>query len=152
MHTLFPASSWASSTNIWCLKQLTLPNNQLWDIVAARDAITLLPIINNHEVSGTIVHSNEWPAYNRVASLPNANSCSSVNHSTTFVDPITDTHTQHIESYWNRVKIKLKHMRGCHENQIASYLDEFMYRVRYGNTAREAFNNILSDIADQYPV
>ena len=80
------------------------------------------------------------------------NSYSSVDHSITFVDPITGTHTQHIESYWNRVKIKLKRMRGCHENQIASYLDEFMYRERYGNLAREAFNNILSDIADQYPV
>ena len=96
-----------------------------------------------------------------MASLPNANSCSSVNHSITFVDPITGTHTQHIEifqydsmieSYWNRVKIKLKRMRGCHENQIVSYLDEFMYREMYGNTTREAFNNILSDIADQYLV
>ena len=120
-------------------------------IVAARDATTLLPIINSHVASGTIVHSDEWAAYNR---LPNVNSYSSVNHSITFVDPITGTHTQHIESYWNRVKIKLqlKHMKGCHENQIASYLDEFMYRESYGNTAREAFNNILSDIADQYPV
>ena len=33
-----------------------------------------------------------------------------------------------------------------------SYLDEYMYRERYGRTAREPFDSIMADIAHQYPV
>ena len=76
-----------------------------------------------------------------------------VNHSIVFVNPTTGVHTQNVESYWNRVKIKLKIMRGCHEHQLPSYLDEFMYRERFGQTATQQLcNNIVGDIAAQYPV
>ena len=95
-------------------------------IVDRRDAATLLPIINDHVAPGTIVHSDEWAAYNRISSLPNVGSHSTVNHSVTFVDPATGTHTQHVESYWNHCKTKIKRMKGCAEDQIPSYLDEFM--------------------------
>lgn len=122
------------------------------EIVAKRDAATLLPIINNHVAPGTTVWSDQWAAYNRVNTLANVNSHATVNHSIEFVDATTGVHTQNIESYWNRVKIKIKRMRGCHEVQLASYLDEYMYRERYGRTARELFDNIIDDIANQYPV
>ena len=36
------------------------------EIVPQRDAATLLPLINNHVAPGTIIHSDEWAAYNRV--------------------------------------------------------------------------------------
>ena len=121
-------------------------------IVPQRDAMTLLPIIRNHVAPGTTVWSDQWRAYNRVSSIPNVNSHGTVNHSIEFVDQVTGVHTQNIESYWNRVKIKIKRMRGCHEEQLAGYLDEFMYRERYGRTARELFDNIITDIAHQYPV
>ena len=75
-----------------------------------------------------------------------------MNHSVNFVDPTTDTHTQNIESYWSRVKTKLKRMKGCRREQIPSYLDEFMWRERHGTSASTAFINILRDIAIQYPV
>ena len=43
-------------------------------------------------------------------------------------------------------------MKGCHASELAGYLDEFMWRERYGKTAREAYFNICGDIAAQYPV
>lgn len=122
------------------------------EIVAQRDAATLLPIINAHVAPGTTVWSDQWAAYRRVSTLPNVNNHASVNHSIEFVDPVTGVHTQNIESYWNRVKIKIKRMRGCHKEQLASYLDEYMYRERYGKSARELFNHIITDISMQYPV
>ena len=122
------------------------------EMVAARDATTLLPIIQAHTAPGTTVHSDEWAAYRRVQSLGNIASHQTVNHSLHFVDPATGVHTQHIESYWNRVKTKLKRMKGCHSHQLPSYLDEFLWRERYGRTAGVAFNNIMRDIAIQYPV
>ena len=55
-----------------------------------------------------------------------------MNHSLHFKDPVTGIHAQFIESYWNRVKIKLKRMRGCHRDQLPSYLDESMWLERHG--------------------
>ena len=95
-------------------------------IVNTRDAATLLPIINNHVAPGTIIHSDEWAGYNRVGRLSNVSSHSTVNHSVIFVDTTTGTYTQHVKSYWNRCKTRLKRMKGCTEQQIPSYLDEFI--------------------------
>ena len=35
---------------------------------------------------------------------------------------------------------------------IPSYIDKFMWRERFGKTAREAMDDIIYDIAQQYPV
>ena len=102
-------------------------------IVPDRTAQTLLPIIQRHTLPNTTVHSDQWQSYNRVQTLPNVSSYSTVNHSLHFVDPATGVHTQNIESYWGKVKLKFKRMKGCHASQLPSYLDEFMWRERYSN-------------------
>ena len=107
------------------------------EIVQRRDAATLLPIINAHTAQGNVVSLPE-----STATTPNISSPS--RH---FVDPTTGVHTQNIESYWNRVKTKLKRMKGCHAHQLPSYLDEFMWRERNGLTYRDALSNIMRDIA-----
>ena len=116
-------------------------------IVQDRTAATLLPIIQQHVAQGTVVHSDEWRSYSQVAALPPVQSHLTVNHSVTFVDPTTGAHTQHVESYWNRAKLKLKRMKGCHSDHIAGYLDEFMWRERLGKSSTDAWNNIILDIA-----
>ena len=63
--------------------------------------------------------------------------------------PAFSNNPQNVESYWNRVKVKLKRMRGCTAGQLASYLDEFMWKERHGTTRRQAFNSIMRDIAAQ---
>ena len=62
-------------------------------IVQQRDAATLLPIINSHVTAGTTVWSDQWAAYNRVASLSNVNSHGTVNQ---FVDSATGVHTHNV--------------------------------------------------------
>ena len=133
-----------------CSGWLTCPTLRLW-IVPQRNASTLLPIIQQHVAPGTIIHSDEWRAYTQVQSLPNVAAHHTVNHSVEFVNPVTGVHTENVESYWNRAKIKLKRMRGCHELELSSYLDEFMWKERYG-TNRQAFNSIVADISTQYPL
>ena len=110
------------------------------EVVSRRDAAILLPIIRDHTAPGTIIHSDESAAYR---SLPNVAGHGVVNHSLHFVEPTTGVHTQHIKSYWSQVKTKLKRMRGCHAHQLPSYLDEYMWRERYGETARDALHNIM---------
>ncbi len=118
----------ATSSEIWVfgLVDVSVSLSPALGIVPNRTAATLLPIIQSHVAPGTIVHSDQWAAYNGVGSLPNV---STVNHSVTFVDPVTGTHTQHVESYWNRCKTKFKRMKGVDSNQLPSYLDEFMWNL-----------------------
>ena len=77
-------------------------------VVPSRDAATLLPIIQAHVQPGTIIHSDQWAAYNGVQQLVNVHQHQIINHSLHFVDPTTGVHTQNVESYWDRVKTKLK--------------------------------------------
>ena len=120
------------------------------EIVQSRDRATLHGIIQQHTLPNTVVHIDEWAAYGQMTSLPNITSHAVVNHSFHFVDPITGVHTNNIESYWNRVKRKIKHMKGCHRHQLPSYLDELMWMEQWGGS--NAFDNICTDISSQYPV
>ena len=143
-------------------------------IVPDQTAQTLLPIIQRHTLPNTTVHSDQWQSYSRVQTLPNVSSYSAVNHSLHFMDPATGAHTQNVESYWVRVKLKFIRMKGCHASQLPSYLDEYMWRERYinaepfcsscsnyvilpsvcrfGRTASVCMSNIIQDIAQQYLV
>ena len=96
------------------------------------------------------MHSDEWAAYSQISSA--GYSHSSVNHSLHFVDPITDTHTQHIESYWSRAKAKLKRMHGTCDDHLPEYLDEFMWREKFGRTVKEAHDNGICHISERYPL
>ena len=101
-------------------------------IVPDRPAATLLPIIQRHVRPGTVIHSDEWAAYRRVQQLNSVAQHSVINHSLHFVDTASNTHTQNIEAYWNRVKRIFKRMKGVHSTMLHSYLDVFMWRERHG--------------------
>ena len=70
--------------------------HQHWATWKLQDAATLLPIIQAHVVPGTVIHSDQWAAYNHEASLPNVSSHLTVNHTYLFIDPTTCIHTQNI--------------------------------------------------------
>ena len=84
----------------------------------------LLMIMQRHLRSGTIVHSASWAAYRNVQQLRQVARHDMVNHSLNFVDPVTGTHTQNVESYWNRVNTKFMCMKGVHQSMLTSYMDE----------------------------
>ncbi len=122
----------------------------LMRIVPNRQRVTLIPIIHAHIAPGTIIHSDDYTTYQTaVGELPNVAQHRIVNHSLNFVDPVTGVHTQRVERYWNRVKIKFKSMRGVQENILPSFLDEFMWCERYGQSQTD---NIMRDSSIQYPV
>lgn len=120
-------------------------------VVRKRDAATLLPIIQRVIAPGSIVVSDEWRAYRSIAHLPGNYQHKTVNHSRYFVDPATGTHTNNVESYWSRAKASFKKMHVTSKPMVPSYLDEFMWRERYGKTDKMAYLNILRNIAEKYP-
>jgi hypothetical protein len=70
-----------------------------------------------------------------------------VNHS---LDPETGVHTQAIESYKVKAIQKFKTMKGVSADALPTYLDERMWRDRFGKTTEAAFKNLCAHIAEQY--
>ena len=69
------------------------------ELVASRDAATLLPIIQRHVHPEIVVWSDMWAAYNNVQHLPPVAQHQTVNHSIEFVNSATGVHTQNIQSH-----------------------------------------------------
>ena len=120
-------------------------------LVPDRSADTLVPIMRRVIIYGSIVHSDEWAAYRCLDPQPALYGHLTVNHQHHFVDPQSGCTTNHIEAYWSRAKRRFKQMYGTSEALVPSYLDEFMWRERYGMDIVSAFRNILDHIAQRYP-
>ena len=113
------------------------------ELVDSRNVATLLPIIQAHVNPGTTIYSDCWAACNRMITLPSVQAHCTVNHSIEFVIPTREPHRIN----WNRVKTKIKRMRGCHRSQLPSYINKFMWRERYGTTRDDVLTSIYRDIS-----
>ncbi|CAF1104610.1 unnamed protein product [Brachionus calyciflorus] len=67
-----------------------------------------------------------------------------VNHSLNFVEPMTKTHTNRIESLCRACKHKFKEIYGCKRNMIQSYIDEFILSLRI--VMDELVNQVNGDL------
>ena len=119
------------------------------EIVQKRDADTLITIIERIARPGSIIHSDQWRVYHSIHQRLQLDH-GTVNHSLNFVDPETGVHTQAIESYWAKAKPKFKTRKGVSVDALSTYLDERMWRDRFGKTTEAAFKNLCAHIAEQY--
>lgn len=97
------------------------PAHGVMRVVPSRSAATLLPIIQQHVRAGNTVYvmsGQHMHTSNCVQQLPPVNPHSVMSHTLHYVDPAREIHTQNIESYWNRVKEKLKWMKVIRESMI----------------------------------
>jgi hypothetical protein len=96
--------------------------------VNRRDKETLVSITTRECAHGSVIHSDECPAYSTLKSLGFIHS--TVNHQENYVNPASRTNTQGIEHLWLDAKIKiLRTMRGTTEMLLQSHLNEYCYRV-----------------------
>lgn len=101
------------------------PARGYMQIVERRDKETLIGIIQAHVRPYTVVNSDEWAAY---ASLSNHHYVhNTVCHKYNFVNPETGTHTQHVESYWNRQKLRIKKAKGLIASAMPAVIEEYMF-------------------------
>jgi len=117
------------------------------EVVENRSAETLLPIISRVVLPGTVVHSDEWKAYKNINTVVGLEH-KTVNHSIHFVQPITNTHTQNIESAWNNLKIKIKQIRGIRRTHLEAYLKEFLWRDSCPTAPYYALFSILAEFSN----
>ena len=103
------------------------PARGYMQIVSDRRKETLLPIIQRVRRDGTIIRSDEWSSYREIERLLGMTH-ETVNHSVNFVNPATGAHTQHVESYWNRIKTRIKTMRGLKREKLNAFLAELMWQ------------------------
>jgi len=100
------------------------------EIVPDRSARTLLPILKKVCRPGTIIHSDGWRAYANIEKDLGLQH-KVVNHKYNFVDPMTGTHTQNIESFWNKMKRVTKAMQGVNKEQLPGLLAELMFKDEF---------------------
>ena len=123
----------APSSDVWVFgiaDASVSPARCYMEIVPNRSAETLLPIIRRVCRPGTIIHSDGWAAY---ANIERELSFQHkiVNHKHNFVDPVTGTHTQNIESFWNKMKRVTKAMQGASKIQLPGLIAELMFKDEF---------------------
>ena len=65
-----------------------------------------------------------------------------VNHTYNFVDPITHAHTNNVENFWMRSKVRNKKEQRTKNDLLDSYMIEFMWR----QVIDDPFEGIISEI------
>lgn len=115
--------------------------------VDRRDAETLLPVIIEYVLPGSIIVSDLWRAYSSLYQFGYTHY--TVNHSLHFVDPITRMNTNRVENLWMRAKMRNKREAGTSRRYLESYLVEFMWRQVHKEYVFEEFIRLLALI---YPV
>ena len=106
---------------------------------------TLIPIIKKWIKPGSIIHSDCWKAYNKLASIGYTHI--TVNHSKEFVNKENLACTNSIESDWHHAKLCMPKY-GTHLGDHAGYLVEFMWRR--SNSDDDKFLTLIKDINDTF--
>ena len=119
------------------------------ELVENREADTLLPLIQEWCLPGTVIVSDGWAAYNNIQNRLGFEH-HVVIHEHNFVDPVTGVHTNNVEAYWQRCKRRFKRMYGTSRNLLPSHVDEFLWQERHGKTHSGRFNNTLDLLKRHY--
>jgi hypothetical protein len=124
--------------------------NCFMEIVEARNADTLLPIIQRRIAPGTTIVSDLWRAYFRIDQLPEGYEHLRVNHSLNFVNPEDPrANTQTIETSWQKLKIPLKSKYGTSRDAYADYITEHCWKKEFGQN-NEAFYHFWLHLLQHY--
>lgn len=112
--------------------------------IQERSANCLLPLISRHVLPGSIIYTDLWRGYLGIEEELGLRHFT-VNHSESFVNPITGVHTNTIEGTWNGLKICIG-PRSRVRDGMEMRLSEFQWRRCNENSLWDSFLNLLKDI------
>ena len=127
--------------------------NGYLEYVQQRDEATLVPIIQEWILPGTIIHSDGWRAYANLGNLGYIHQV--VNHNQNFLDPVTGACTNHVEAYWGRIKRRIKRVKGSEGDMQWQHLDESVYRHWFSMKSENIFENFelfITHVSECYPL
>lgn len=122
----------------WCLcivDTSTQPATGFATMIADRTSATIIPIIERVVRPGSIIHTDEARSYLSLKKYEHSSVC----HKYHFVDPITGVHTQHVESWNNKIKSSIKQCHGIDEDKREAFLQEFMFLDSFKNSYEKIF-------------
>ena len=114
-------------------------------VVEKRDAETIVDVLSEHVLPGSIVHTDCWRGYLHIDTDIEVVH-RTVNHSKNFVDPDTGVHTNTIEGKWAGLKRRIT-LRGRVKDTLPEYLFEQIWRARNKGNLWEAFINSMKEVA-----
>ncbi|GFU38829.1 mitotic-spindle organizing protein 2A [Trichonephila clavipes] len=121
-------------------------NKCFFRVVPCRTKECLLAVIKEWVLPGTTIISDCWASYNCLKDEGFQHL--KVNHSLTFVCPVTGAHTNSIEGSWSGIKRFLGNTTHRPEDMFDSYLHEFMWRRKNSHSVKnEVFKAFLADVA-----
>lgn len=111
------------------------------ELVPNRTADTLLAIISRVVRPATIIHTDEWRGYNGINLFGYEHH--RICHKYNFVDPVSGIHTQHVESYNNKLKRVIKEQIGVKRENHDTFLKVFMFMDNNKDRRIEAIFDLL---------
>ncbi len=94
-----------------------------------------------------MVVTDLWGGYNQLSNRGYIHE--TVNHSESYVNPVTGFHTQGVERAWKTAKLRLK-CEMQNRNLFQSHLDEVCWRMIHGNNLSQLLPSFLDDIRTFY--
>ena len=119
---------------------------------AGRSRKTLMPIINNNCLDGTVFCSDSWKAYYKLPENIDLEDVLyfPVNHTNNYVDPVTGAHTQSIEGLWRHAKEFLPSF-GMRPDDLQQYLGSFMWFRFCKQRKLDMFVHMMKCISEEVP-
>jgi transposase-like protein len=109
--------------------------------VENRSALTLINLLTKYVISESTIYSDCFRAYSHIKDHFDVHK--QVNHSLSFVDSISNVHTNTIEGNWNGVKISIP-ARKRTKKLISMQLIRFMIKREYPNNMLEELLTYLN--------
>jgi len=127
-------------------------NGHVWaEIVPNVEADTLLPLLKQHVVTGTIVCSDTFKSYTGVAARGYVHRL--VKHEKQEYSDGKGNHINGLEGFWGYLKRMLASKGGIRQERLPLYLAEYVWRYNHRQLkSRDKIERILSLIQNKYKV
>jgi len=111
------------------------------EIIENKSSGILIPIIQKIVIPGSIIHTDEHKSYGVLTQKGYLHD--TVCHKYNFKDPITGVHTQHVESYNNRLKLEIKKRKGIKSGHHQDSLLEIVWQLNHSNCKLETLFSLI---------
>jgi transposase-like protein len=110
---------------------------------------TIYPIIAEHVLPASIVYTDEYPVYDRLATPANGYDHKRIKHAEK-IYVMGDVHTNTIEGFWSLIKRGIGGVyHSVSRKYLQTYLDEYSFRYNRRNSEEPMFISLLDQISER---